>query len=59
MLYFWLMDLCATCAREERDFGPYNQSEDLVIAVGANMRSTLRILALLSDGYGLKASPCG
>jgi hypothetical protein len=58
MLYFWLLDLCATCARESSDFRPYESVEDLLSGIGATHGSmTARILALLAVGYGLKALP--
>jgi hypothetical protein len=56
MLYFWLLDLCATCAREDRDFTPYHQIEDLILSVGTRMKSTSYALDLLAEGYGMKYS---
>ena len=58
MLYFWLLDLCATCAREDGDFGPYSSVDDLLSEIGAlRSKMTIRALALLADGYGIAAAP--
>jgi hypothetical protein len=58
MFYFWVLDLCATCAREEQDFGPYHSVEELLSGIGETHRKlSLYALGLLAEGYGMTAIP--